>query len=425
MKWWKVYDDEVLNQLINFALIENKDLKTARLNINKSEEGIELAKSSQGLEVNAIGNIKREKLSKNGTIPPPFDGKIFTIGALGLQGSYNIDIFNKLHSLTEEQKYKSESIKLNNKWIELNITNRVAKLYFYWNYLQQEKKILNNQKDNLKKIIRFNEKNFNIGNGIKTTIWESENELRKIESFLKENQLNIQITINNLNILTGNKYEKKIDDLLNRKQTKVETLLSLRLKIPSIISSDIIINRPDVKYYLMLIRGQEKYLIAAKADFYPQFSITGEYGFEGITLGKVLKKDSLLGFIGPSLYLPIFHSNAIKSNYKIAGIDLNIFINEYNNAIITAYNSINNELYKTKILTENLKSLKSNLITQTKILDQDKERLVIGTISQLEYTTKEYQWNSYNLNYEQENFKLSIQQLTLINVLGGSYSINN
>ena len=355
--------------------------------------------------------------------PPPFGGKIITIGSLGLQGDYNIDIFNKLHSLADEQKYRCEAVKLNSDWIELNITNRVAKLYFYWNYLLQEKKILLSQKDILTEIVSFNKKNVQIGNGINSDIWQSENELRNIDSALKDNGLNLQLTLNNLNILTGNKHNKEIAELLNGKYSMADLILKERIAIPSTISSDIIINRPDIKYYIMLIKGQEKHLEAEKANFYPQFSLTGQIGFEGITMEKILRRDSLLGFISPSIYLPVFHSGAITSKYKMAGDDLNIFIEEYNNAIITALNNIESELYKTKISCENLKTSDINLSVQTQILKENKERLTIGSISKLDYLLKELDWNNYKLSNKKELFNFSTQQLTLLNSLGGAYKI--
>ena len=198
--------------------------------------------------------------------PPPFGGKIITIGSLGLQGDYNIDIFNKLHSLADEQKYRCEAVKLNSDWIELNITNRVAKLYFYWNYLQQEKKILLSQKDILSEIVSFNKKIVQIGNGINSDIWQSENELRNIDSALKDNRLNIQLTLNNLNILTGNKHNKEIAELLNGKYSMADIVLKERIAIPTTISSDIIINRPDIKYYMMLLKDKRNILKQKKLN---------------------------------------------------------------------------------------------------------------------------------------------------------------
>lgn len=424
MDWWKMYNDSVLNQLMDFALKENNDLKIAKLNIMKADEAVNLTKAESGITINLTGDLKREKLGKNGTTPPPFGGKIINIGNIGLQANYNIDLFNKVASLTTEQKYKSEAMKLNSKWIELDISNRVAKLYLYWKYLYQENTILTEQKNILTEIEKLQTQNLKIGNGIEDDVWIVQEEIRTIDMLLKENELNKQLTINSLNILTGNKYSNEISMLLEKNSKELKNLFKEKINIPSSISSDIIVNRPDVEYYLMLIKGQEKHLDAAKADFYPQFSLTGQYGFEGINLNKILRKDSLLGFIGPSIYLPIFHSGAIKSTYKIAGTDMNIFIEEYNKAIINAYNDVENELYKTKTLWSTLNNSEENFKVETDLLSRDKKRLQIGTISKYDYLSKKYNWYNNKLDNEQQHFNLYTQQLQLINSLGGVYKID-
>lgn len=424
INWWKMYNDPVLDQLIDFALKENEDLKIAKLNILKADESINLAKSESGITINLAGDLKREKLGKNGTTPPPFGGKIINIGSIGLQADYNIDLFNKVNSLTTEQKYKAEALKLNSKWIELDISNKITRLYLYWKYLYQENTILNEQKKILTEIEKLQETNLKIGNGIEDNILTVQDEIRATDMLIKENELNKQLTINNLNILSGNKYSNDISSLLQKNTQDLNIGFKEKINIPSSISSDVIINRPDVEYYLMLIKGQEKHLDAAKADFYPQFSITGQYGFEGINFNKILRKDSLLGFIGPSIYLPIFHSGAIRSTYKIAGTDMNIFIEEYNKAIINAYNDVDNELYKTKTLWSTSNDSDENFKTQTNLLLKDKKRLEIGTISKYDYLSKKYSWYNNKLDNEQQHFNLYTQQLQLINSLGGVYRLD-
>lgn len=128
-EWWKVYKDKTLDALIKLILSENSDLKIAQLNMEKSTEAINLVKSQEGFHLDFTGNFKRERITKNGIEPPPLGGKIYNMSSLGLQSSYNMDIFNKFKSLSEEQRYKAEAIKINSKWIELNMAERTTKLY--------------------------------------------------------------------------------------------------------------------------------------------------------------------------------------------------------------------------------------------------------------------------------------------------------
>lgn len=420
-KWWIIYNDTALNSLIDLVLSENKDLKIAELNTEKSLEAVNLIKSQGGLHIDFEGAFKRERASENGTVPPMLMKKFFNTETLGIQAGYNVDIFNKFKNLSQEQKYRAEGVKINSKWIELSLTDKTAKLYVYWKYLQEEEKNLNEQKDILLEIKNLIEKSIKIGTGTKENLRNAENNIRLLNSLIKENSMNKSLTLNSLNLLSGNSHMEDIKNILAENKNSMENIFENKTAVPEKINSDIITERPDIKYYLMMIKAQEEHLKAAETDFYPQFSINGSYGFEAMDLKSLLKRSSLLGFIGPSIYLPIFHEGNIRSSYKIAGMDLNIFIEEYNKAVINAYSSIDNELHKTKTLKETLENSNRNLMENKKTLAENEKKLKIGTISKYDYLLKKYNFINNSLENKQNHFKFYVQELSLINSIGGAY----
>ena len=420
-KWWTVYKDTSLNSLINLILSENKDLKIAELNTEKSLEAVNLAEAQGGLHIDFEGNFKRERETENGTVPKILVKKLFNISTLGLQAGYNVDIFNKFKNLSQEQKYRAEGVKINSKWIELSISDKTAKLYVYWKYLQEKKKNLEEQKEILSEIKNLTGKSIKIGTGTEENLRNAENNIRLLNSLIDENKMNQHITLNTLNLLAGNSHMEDIKNILAENKNSMENIFKDKVKIPEKINSDIITERPDVKYYLMMIEAQKEHLKAAKADFYPQFSINGSYGFEAVNFNSLIKKGSLLGFIGPSVYLPIFHEGSIRSNYKIAGMDVNIFIEEYNKAVINAYNDIDNELYKTKTIKKALENSEKNLLNNRKTLAENKTKLNIGTVSKYDHLLKKYNFINNSLENKQNHFKFYIQQINLINSIGGAY----
>lgn len=417
--WWLDSNTSpVLKNIIKMTLDSNKDIKTSKLNIEKSYEAITLAKSQGGFNLNLSGSGVREKLDKHGTTPPPFNGKIIDIGSLNLQASYDLDIFNRVGALAQEAEYQSQATLLSSKWTTLNISIQTAKLYYYWNYLMVERTNLLEQEKIISDLVSLEEKKYSIGIGVEEDYLNAQNQLRDVQSLLKENKLNLDVTFNSLNNLSGNEHTEQLRALLNSCSDD-----SLLINIPNSVNSDIITHRFDVAYYLMLVHGQEKHLESAKAGFYPQFSINGQYGFEAVDFNKVLQRSSLAGFIGASVYLPIFNMGAVRANYKVAGIDLNILIEEYNQAVIDAYTDINNELLKSKtmenILTEEDKNLQSN----ETIWKNNNQRFEIGTLSNYEYLMSNLQWLQEQLDNKQKHFNFTTQQLDFLNSIGGAYSI--
>ena len=67
-----------------------------------------------------------------------------------------------------------------------------------------------------------------------------------------------------------------------------EDQLSSKIIIPSSVQSDIIINRPNVQYYLALIEAQDSKIKSLKANFYPSFSITGLLSYKSLKLSDLI-----------------------------------------------------------------------------------------------------------------------------------------
>ncbi len=123
--------------------------------------------------------------------------------------------------------------------------------------------------------------------------------------------------------------------------------------------------------------------------------------------------------LGVGLYLPIFNSGAIKSNYKLGGVDLNIFIEDYNKALLTAFNDINNEMIGTKNSKKSLELSKERFIYETEIHRLASERKEKGYISENSLLNSEYTLIEKSLELLQSEYLLYTQQLKLISSVGG------
>ncbi|MGL5726050.1 TolC family protein, partial [Cetobacterium sp.] len=111
----------------------------------------------------------------------------------------------------------------------------------------------------------------------------------------------------------------------------------------------------------------------------------------------------------------------LTQNYKIAGVNLNIFIENYNNNLIKAYQDINNSLSILKTSKSNnlleeskYKNIKSNYLDSNTLYK-------IGSISKLELLNSENNLLDTELSYIENNFNLYTNQINLIGSIGGYY----
>ncbi|MGX6592123.1 TolC family protein [Cetobacterium ceti] len=418
-KWWNIYEDKNLNNLMDVILKNNSDLKIAQLNIEKSIEYISLSKSKEGPTVDLAGNYQRERLNLAQRFPAGGQ-KIVNLYNLNLKGNYPIDIFGKYSNLNKEAQYKSSATKMSKNLIQLNLSTKVTQLYGYWKYLNYENENLNEKNIILKEMITMEKTNVDIGNSTKENLLNLKNIYIQNQILLEKNKLNLELTKNSIYLLGGNNINEKISKILESTKNSSNILMK-NLNIPSSISSDIVINRPDIQYYLFLIDAQKSKLKSLKADFYPQISLTGNFGYTSLKYSTLFDSYSVLGSIGPSLYLPIFRSGAIRTNYKIAGTDLNIFIENYNKTVINAFNNINNELAKTKTSSRNLNLTKDAFKNTTEIFKENTKKHNLGYLSNYMYLNTKFDWLNSALQEKQAYLQNYNEQLGLINAVGGSF----
>ncbi|MFZ1420586.1 MAG: TolC family protein [Leptotrichiaceae bacterium] len=422
-RWWKSLNDENLNSIVDLVLENNKSVIISKLNIDKASEAINLAKSGQGLSVGLGANYSGIMTDSQGQRQIT-DEKFSRLGQIGLQSSYDVDLFGKTSNLIKQQEFQLEGATLMSKYTELTLAYQTTKLYSYWLFLSKEESNLNNRRKILLEIENMEKNKIKIGKGTKDTLLVIQELVDNTDILVQKNQENQLVTKNSMSNLVGKVKSQEIDSLLEKSKGKDFYALSDNISIPQGINSDIVAQRPDVAYYLTVINGQDAKLKSLKANFYPSFSITGSAQLSQINLLGLVTGGSFLGMLKPSITLPILDSGKITSSYKIAGVDLNIFIEQYNQSIVNAYKDINEKLIKYNSESRINKESKDILGIKSEVLSRSKKRYEIGKTARRSYVEDNYTYLVSVLTSEQEKFALLNYKIDLINAFGGLYTTN-
>jgi outer membrane protein TolC len=422
-KWWLIYNDDNLNELMTLTLNSNNDLKIAKLNIEQATVSIDAVKSSN-LKVGAYaeGGYKGVRKDYPKMMPVPGGGRGHTTytESFGVRANYTFDLYDKYGNLANAQGLAAEATAFNLKLVQLSITTNVSKLYASYIYLNKEQKNLESRLTVLVSIRKQVKKGIEIGQGKDEDLYAVDNKILTLKRYINSNKLNIRSTKETLYALTNYSSKEDIDKILGA--ALKDPIMNKELIIPSKISSDVVTNRPDVQYYLLMMESEKAKLKAFKSDFYPQVSIGGDFGYTGVGFDNSFKDfSSLMWTLGPKVYLPIFNMSGVRTNYKIAGIQVNTFIANYNKTINNAVKDINTKLTAAQMEKLNSLNYKESFENDSKIFKNSEFRLKVGSISNNRYLNEKYTYLASSLNNEQQNFKLFTSQIDLINSLGGVY----
>ena len=105
LKWFEVFKDEKLHELIRTSLAQNYDLRAAVANVMAARANLGVTRSNQFPNVAAGGEIEVNRLSRNGTFPlseafVPSQNRNWGQASFQLL-SFELDIWGRLRRATE------------------------------------------------------------------------------------------------------------------------------------------------------------------------------------------------------------------------------------------------------------------------------------------------------------------------------------
>ena len=110
------------------------------------------------------------------------------------------------------------------------------------------------------------------------------------------------------------------------------------------LPSDVLLRRPDILLAEHQLKAANANIGAARATFFPRISLTGAGGITSSDLSDLFKPGAGAWTFAPQAVLPIFDSGARKANYRVAEVDRDIAVAEYEKAIQSAFREVSDAL---------------------------------------------------------------------------------
>lgn len=341
LKWWEVFKDEKLQNLIRSALAQNYDLRDAVARVDAARAAVGVTRSSQYPNLAASGDLITNRFSRNGAtqLPAsivPSQNRTFGDAALDLL-SFEVNIWGRLRRATEAARANLLSADENRKAVVATLVGDVATAYFSLRELDSELEISNRTLGTRQAsldLIKIRQ-----GGGVSTLL-----DLRQAEQLVYTASETIPVleqqiaqTENQISLLLG---QNPGPIARGRSLTEQE----LPPEVPAGLPSALLERRPD-------IRAAEQNLIAANAEigvaraaYFPQISLTGLLGGQSSQLSSLFTGANGVWNFTPLATQPIFTAGRIKSNVRLAEAQQQSALAQYEKTIQTAFTEVSNAL---------------------------------------------------------------------------------
>ena len=356
-KWWKLFNDPLLDSLIAEGEARNFNLLQAARRIEMSRQALRKTKSAYYPQFNlSLGwNKEREsgRLSKLST--GPATTAYYTAE---IDMSWEIDLFGKITSSAREARANVNASRADYAAMSISICSEIATDYFQLRMLQEEYAVTEEHVESQKKVLDIAEARKETGLASGLDVAQAKTVYYSTIANLSSLKTQIATTINAIAVLTGTYPEEM------RKRLSVSgPLPSLIQPIAAGVPMDLIRRRPDVVEAEYELASYAAALGVAKKDFLPTLTLEGSIGSSSWDFGKLMTKNSFTYSIVPTLSWTIFSGFARSADVASAKEQMLIGIDNYNLTLLTAIEEVDNAMityFESLVYEERLSEVLSN-----------------------------------------------------------------
>jgi len=332
-KWWEVFQDKELQELIRTALQNNYDVRIAAARVLEAQAQLGITRADQLPSLGVGGNITSIRNPAVGPIP----AYEVTQGQVSAFAAWNLDFWGRYRRATESAR----ATLLANEWAQKEVTATlvasVASSYFLLRQLDLQleisKRTLSSRQDSLELTKTLEQHGLNTLLDVRQSeqlVYTAASEVPDLERQIaqQENAISILLGSNPGDIPRGLKLTEQPH----------------APEVPVGLPSALLERRPD-------IREAEQNLIAANAQigvarsaYFPQISLTANAGYQSAALTDLFTGPAGVWTLAGTLTQPIFEGGRLKSGVRLAEAQNEQLLLAYQQAIQGAFRDVSNAL---------------------------------------------------------------------------------
>lgn len=352
LSWENMILDEKLKKVIKIALTQNRSLKEEIANIESARATYRVQHAAELPTINAATSGSKAR-SSAGTISENYQA------TLGLS-SFELDLFGKAKNLSKADFESFLSAKEAQRVTKITIIAEVANA---WLTMASDKSLLEFAKktaQSSKKSLELVEARIKHGLDSKASLYDAQTVYYQALADIEAYKTQVAQDLNALNLLVG---ETLSEDLLPERLDENREYLA---NIPVNLSSNILLNRPDILEAEHNLKAANANISVARAAYFPTISITSAIGVASNALKDLFTGGaSHIWSFAPNVNLPIFDWGSRGASLDYAKAQRDLYVAKYELAVQTAFSEVSDALAREGTIDAQLNA-EENLVLAAK-----------------------------------------------------------
>ena len=347
LKWFELFKDEKLQQLINDALTNNYDLRQAVANIDAARASLGITRSEQFPQIIASADVVTQRQSRSSSVelPEPIKrDRSFGSVLLNLL-SFELDIWGRLRKQTAAARADLLATEEARRFVITTLVSDVATAYFSLREFDFELEISQRTLASRRESLRLIQLRQQRGVATMLDVRQAEELVYDATEVIPELERSIQQTENFLSFLTG-----KNPGTIERGFSLTEH--QMPPSVPPGLPSDLIERRADIRAAENSLIAANARIEVAKKEYFPRISLTSFLGYESGQLTSLFSGSRNIWSLAGQVTQPIFTAGRIKSNVRFTQAQRDFLLIDYQKTVQAAFRDVSDSLIAYQKLQE-------------------------------------------------------------------------
>ncbi|CAI8765570.1 putative efflux pump outer membrane protein TtgC [Pseudomonas chlororaphis] len=412
--WRQFFHDPALQQLIQTALVNNRDLRVAALNIDAyaAQYQIQRADLFPAISANGSGSRQRTPARMSQTGEAAISSQYSA--TLGVS-AYELDLFGRVRSLSEQALQTYFSSEEARRSTQISLVASVANAYLTW---QADKELLKLTQDTLaayEESYRLTSRSNEVGVASALDLSQARTSVENARVQLARYTRQVAQDENSLTLLLGT----SIPANLPSPQPLSADLLS---ELPAGLPSELLQRRPDILAAEHNLKAANASIGAARAAFFPSISLTANAGTLSPDMGGLFKGGSGTWSFAPQINIPIFNAGSLRASLDYSKIQKDINVAQYEKSIQTAFQEVSDGLAARQTYNQQLQAQRDFVNANQDYYRLAERRYRIGVDSNLTFLDAQRSLFSAQQALITDRLAQLTSEVNLYKALGGGWN---
>jgi NodT family efflux transporter outer membrane factor (OMF) lipoprotein len=405
-RWWEIFGDDTLNELMDKAFGANLDLAQAYSRLKQLES---VAKQSDALRyptVNLDAGASRDQLLND---PRTITGNVYN---MSLAAAFEVDLWNKLKSGYQARLLETGASLEDIRSLYLTLSAQVTDLYFLRVEQRAQLELTDRTVTAREATVELVEQRYVEGMVSALDVYQARQALAAARSRRPVFEQNLAIATYALSVLIGEYPDPESGGNLSHIPYVSELF-------PTGLPSSILASRPDIQADLLRLKARDKEIGVAIADRFPSINLLADYGRYGSDFGPSLS-GNLWGIAG-NLMLPLIDWGRRKAEVERTQAAFQEQLDRYRQTVLIAFREVEDALVSNRKTEEQIGWLKDEETSADSALRLASDRYLDGLSDYLPVLTAQ------GLFFDVQNRLLSTRRqlvsnrVSLVRALGGNW----